>query len=46
VGLEVPLPGQAFALVQGQVLLRYLPSGQELPVDAAAFASVGAGWRF
>jgi hypothetical protein len=45
-GVEVPLPGQAFLLLQGQLLLRYLPSGQQLPVDAAAFASLGAGWRF
>jgi hypothetical protein len=45
-GLEVPLPGQSFALVQGQVLLRYLPSERQSPVRAAALVSAGAGWRF
>jgi CRISPR-associated Cas5-like protein len=45
-GVEVPLPGQAFALVQGQLLLRYLPSEKQPPVRAAALVSAGAGWRF
>ncbi|HEX5750728.1 MAG TPA: hypothetical protein VFZ09_31165 [Archangium sp.] len=46
VGVEVPLPARAFALVQGQVLLRYLPSTEQPVLLPAAFVSVGAGWRF
>jgi hypothetical protein len=45
-GVEVPLPGQAFALVQGQVLLRYLPSASQSSLRPGAFVSAGAGWRF
>ncbi len=47
-GVEVPLPAQAFALVQGQVLLRYLPSAnpEQSSVRPGAFVSAGAGWRF
>jgi hypothetical protein len=45
-GLEVPLPGQGFALVQGQLLLRYLPSEAQASVRGAALVSAGAGWRF
>jgi hypothetical protein len=46
VGVEVPLPARAFALVQGQVLLRYLPSTEQPVLLPAAFVSAGAGWRF
>ncbi|MDY7231873.1 caspase family protein [Hyalangium rubrum] len=45
-GVEVPLPGQAFALLQGQVLLRYLPSQEQSALRPAALLSAGAGWRF
>ncbi|WP_375767786.1 hypothetical protein NR798_39880 [Archangium gephyra] len=45
-GVEVPLPGRAFALVQGQLLLRYLPSTEQPLLRPAGLVSVGAGWRF
>ncbi|HEX8699687.1 MAG TPA: caspase family protein [Myxococcaceae bacterium] len=46
VGLEIPLPSQAFALLQAQLLLRHLPSTEQPAWRAATLASVGAGWRF
>ena len=46
VGVEVPLPGRAFALLQAQVLLRYLPSEAQPSLRPAALASAAAGWRF
>ncbi len=45
-GVEIPLVSQAFVLVQGQLLLRYLPSEQRSPMGMGAFVSAGAGWRF
>lgn len=45
-GVEVPLPGQAFALLQAQLFLRYLPSAEQPALLPAAFVSAGAGWRF
>lgn len=45
-GVEVPLPGQAFALLQGQLLLRYLPSDDQPTLRPAALLAAGAGWRF
>ena len=45
-GVEVPLPGQAFALLQGQLLLRYLPSKEQPALLPAGLVSAGAGWRF
>jgi hypothetical protein len=48
VGLEVPLPGPAFALIQGQLLVRYLPPAGEhvAPLRLAPLATAGAGFRF
>jgi hypothetical protein len=46
VGLEVPLPGHAFALLQAQVLLRHLPSEEQSSLRPGALVSAGAGWRF
>lgn len=48
VGVEVPLPGPAFALLQGQLLVRYLPPSSEgvAPLRLAPLASAGAGFRF
>jgi hypothetical protein len=46
VGLEVPLPAQAFLLAQGQLLVRRLPAESGPALRPAASASVGAGWRF
>ncbi|MBZ4416834.1 hypothetical protein [Myxococcus sp. RHSTA-1-4] len=48
VGVEVPLPGPAFALVQGQLLVRYLPPPSESvpPLRLTPLASAGAGFRF
>lgn len=45
-GVEVPLPGHAFALVHAQVLLRQMPSGDQPSLRPAALVSAGAGWRF
>jgi hypothetical protein len=47
-GLEVPLAGQAFALVQGQLLVRHLPSESPgvPPLRLAPSASAALGWRF
>ena len=45
-GVEVPLPGQAFALLHAQVLVRYLPSKDQPSLRPAALVSMGAGWRF
>ncbi|MCP3141830.1 caspase family protein [Pyxidicoccus xibeiensis] len=48
VGVEVPLPGPTFALVQGQLLVRYLPPANERvpPLRLAPSAMLGAGYRF
>ncbi|MFP2909225.1 hypothetical protein ACLESD_30130, partial [Pyxidicoccus sp. 3LFB2] len=48
VGLEVPLPGPTFALIQGQLLVRYLPPSSEgvAPLRLAPLASAGVGFRF
>ncbi|WP_108076115.1 caspase family protein [Vitiosangium sp. GDMCC 1.1324] len=46
VGVEIPLWGHSFALVQGQLLLRYLPSEQQPSVRPGGLVSAGAGWRF
>jgi hypothetical protein len=48
VGLEVPLPGPTFALLQGQLLVRYLPPSSEgvAPLRLAPLVSAGAGFRF
>jgi hypothetical protein len=45
-GVEIPLPGHAFALVQAQLLLRHLPAEQQPALRGAALLSAGAGWRF
>ncbi|HLL56073.1 MAG TPA: hypothetical protein VK447_21100 [Myxococcaceae bacterium] len=48
-GLEVPLPAQGFLLVQGQVLLRFLPSADGKLLSSlhpSGLVSAGAGWRF
>ena len=45
-GLEVPLPGHAFALLYAQVLLRHLPSEEQATLRPVALLSAGAGWRF
>lgn len=48
VGVEVPLPGAAFALLQGQLLVRYLPPSSEgvAPLRLAPLAGAGVGFRF
>ena len=46
VGLEVPLPAQAFLLAQGQLLVRRLPAEAGPALRPAVSASIGAGWRF